>query len=135
MARQTFTQYTQAATCICIGRGYVIDPEGYAIPCGCEDGATWSAGRRARAAGLTKAPKAGPKLRRESTRHPGLVLELEGNFLTFTHGKSREVFELKNGDAQLVACTEAGYIHFALFDYVRAVAVAYAENLEAETAA
>lgn len=77
--------------------------------------------RRQQAAGRT---------RRESTRYPGLVLELDGCHLAFKYGSAREVFKLKDGDAELAACTDDAYSEFELFDYVRATAVAYAEALQ-----
>ena len=78
--------------------------------------------RRAYEGGLT--------LRRNSTRYPGLTLELNAPYLTFRHGRTCEVFKLGGGDAELVACSRASYRNFDLFEYVREVALAHAEMLQ-----
>lgn len=70
-------------------------------------------------------------IRRESERYPGLVLELRTPFLTFRHGQACEVYRLAGGDAELVACAASAYGDFAMFEYARGVAQAYAKDLEA----
>lgn len=77
--------------------------------------------------------QAAGRVRRQSTRYPGLVLELDGGHLAFKYGSACEVFKLKDGDAELVASTDEAYSKFELFDYVRATAVAYAEALQQAT--
>lgn len=45
-----FTQLTQAATCVCYERGYVVDRTGNFAACSCEAGSEWTAQRSARVA-------------------------------------------------------------------------------------
>lgn len=77
-------------------------------------------------------PQAGRPLRRRSERYPGLVLEFDSPFLTFKQGRAFEVFKLKDGHPELMACSPKGYGELELFEHTRAVAIAYAEALAAD---
>lgn len=77
-------------------------------------------------------PQGGRPLRRQSQRYPGLVLELDPPFLTFKQGRAFEVFKLKDGHPELMACSPRGYSRLELFEHTRAVAIAYAEALAAD---
>lgn len=76
-------------------------------------------------------PQGGRPLRRRSQRYPGLVLELDPPFLTFKQGRAFEVFKLKAGNPELVACSPRGYGELDVFLHTRDVAIAYAEALAA----
>ena len=82
----------------------------------------------------TLRPQAGRPLRRRSRLYPDLVLQLDPPFLTFRRGRAFEVFKLEAGDPRLVACSPRGYGELDIFEHTRAVAIAYAEALEADQA-
>ena len=74
-------------------------------------------------------PRAVLACRRESSRFPGLVLELNAPFLTFRHGRTCEVYQLLGGTAELIASSRESYRNLDRFEHARVVAAAYAQIL------
>lgn len=69
---------------------------------------------------------------RESIIHPGLFMARDGQYMTFRYEESWETYELRAGDAELVACSPRAFPAVALLEHVRATAVAYAEEYAEE---
>ena len=78
---------------------------------------------------LRTSGRAGVTCRRNSTRFPGLSLELNAPFLTFRHGRTCEVFDLAGGSPLLLASSRETYRDLERHAHVFAVATAYAEAL------
>ena len=76
-----------------------------------------------------RTPEGRTKLRRNSTRYPGLTLELNAPFLTFRHGRTCEVFDLAGGSPLLLASSRETYRDLERHAHVCAVATTYAKAL------
>lgn len=136
MAR--FTQYTQAATCVCHGRGYVVKDDFEACAY-CPAGAEFAKKRQAAQVVATlEAPELAPVIAgpakpvrirtRKSAEFPNITLEIAGSVLTFRVGLGFISYDISTGQLRLVDAMDGGYILPAERQHIAATAQAYARK-------